>query len=103
MSTTPTTTEELEAQLKRALWLHVGRIVDAETLALGVNATPQFIAALMELVYAQITNSGRDLEAFAQHAGRQRISVPDVLMLGRRNEGLKELLDAKVEELKKEK
>jgi centromere protein S len=94
---------DLEEQLKRALWLHIGRIVDAQTLSMGVNATPQFIAALMEATYAQIVNSGRDLESFAQHAGRERIQVQDVMMLARRNDGLKEVLNERVESLKKEK
>lgn len=41
-------------RLKSALWFSVGKIVDEETLRLGVNATPQFIGALTELVWAQI-------------------------------------------------
>lgn len=94
---------DLEEQLKRALWLHIGRIVDAQTLAMGVNATPQFIAALMEATYAQIVNSGRDLESFAHHAGRDRIQVQDVMMLARRNEGLKEVLEEKVESVQRAK
>jgi hypothetical protein len=43
--------------LKAALWLHVGRIVDAETQRLAVNATPQFIGALTELVWTQTRES----------------------------------------------
>jgi centromere protein S len=35
--------------LKSALWLSIGKIVDEETIKLGVNATPQFIGALTEL------------------------------------------------------
>lgn len=91
---------ELEDQLKRTLWLHIGRMVDAQTLAMGVNATPQFIAALMEATYAQIVNSGRDLQSFARHAGRERIQVQDVMMLARRNDGLREVLEEKVESIK---
>lgn len=41
-------------RLKSALWLEIGRIVDDETIKLGVDATPQFIGALMEMVWAQI-------------------------------------------------
>lgn len=41
-------------RLKSALWFSIGKIVDEETLKLGVNATPQFIGALTELVWAQI-------------------------------------------------
>lgn len=94
---------DLEDQLKRALWLHVGRLVDAQTLALGVTATPQFTAALMEATYAQIVNAGCDLESFARHAGRERVQVPDVLMLARRNDGLKEVLNERVETVKRDK
>lgn len=43
-------------RLKAALWFSIGKIVDAETLRLGVNATPQFIGALTEMVWAQIGN-----------------------------------------------
>ena len=41
-------------RLKAALWFSIGKIVDEETLKLGLNATPQFIGALTELVWAQI-------------------------------------------------
>ena len=41
-------------RLKSALWFSIGKIVDEETLRLGVNATPQFIGALTEMVWAQI-------------------------------------------------
>ncbi|EAA66697.1 hypothetical protein AN0598.2 [Aspergillus nidulans FGSC A4] len=44
----------LEERLKSALWLSIGKIVDEETIKLGVNATPQFIGALTELVWVQI-------------------------------------------------
>ena len=41
-------------RLKAALWFSIGKIVDEETLKLGINATPQFIGALTEMVWAQI-------------------------------------------------
>ena len=41
-------------RIKSALWFSIGKIVDEETLKLGVNATPQFIGALTEMVWAQI-------------------------------------------------
>ena len=41
-------------RLKAALWFSVGKIVDEEALKLGINATPQFIGALTELLWAQI-------------------------------------------------
>ncbi|KAL8913422.1 MAG: hypothetical protein Q9172_007280 [Xanthocarpia lactea] len=44
----------LEERLKAALWFSIGKIVDEEALKLGINATPQFIGALTELLWAQI-------------------------------------------------
>ncbi|KAL5044145.1 hypothetical protein BDW71DRAFT_209554 [Aspergillus fruticulosus] len=82
----------LEERLKSALWLSIGKIVDEETIKLGVNATPQFIGALTELVWVQIETASQDLESFAKHAGRSTINVSDVMMLARRNEGLDTIL-----------
>ncbi|CAI7570512.1 unnamed protein product [Penicillium bialowiezense] len=81
-------TEEasLEERLKSSLWLSIGKIVDEETIRLGVNATPQFIGALTEMVWAQI--------------GRSTINLSDVMLLARRNEGLDSILRAFVEQEK---
>ncbi|KAI9746472.1 MAG: hypothetical protein M1818_000185 [Claussenomyces sp. TS43310] len=46
--------EALQERLKAALWFSVGKIVDEESLGMGINATPQFIGALTEMVWAQI-------------------------------------------------
>ncbi|GAB1199317.1 hypothetical protein APSETT444_008663 [Aspergillus pseudonomiae] len=74
----------LEERLKSALWLAIGKIVDDETIKLGVNATPQFIGALTEMVWAQIVN------------------VSDVMLLARRNEGLESILRAFVDQQREE-
>ncbi|OJJ62564.1 hypothetical protein ASPSYDRAFT_41249 [Aspergillus sydowii CBS 593.65] len=87
----------LEERLKSALWLSIGKIVDEETIKLGVNATPQFIGALTELVWVQIETASQDLESFAKHAGRSTINVSDVMMLARRNEGLESILSTFVD------
>ncbi|KAJ9643831.1 MHF histone-fold complex component [Knufia peltigerae] len=108
-STTELDAETLQKKLRSALWFQVGKIVDEESINLGVNATPQFIGSLMELVWAQIGNNPRprpfahgniavDLESFAKHAGRTTIKTDDVMLLTRRNEGLETILR---EELKK--
>ncbi|KAG0640094.1 kinetochore component CENP-S-domain-containing protein [Tuber brumale] len=112
----PIIDEALRERLKSALWFSIGKIVDEEILQLNVNATPQFIGALTEMVWAQIgglsylpestsanrifglENVSRDLESFARHAGRSTVSTDDVLLLARRNEGLGELLKAFVDE-----
>jgi centromere assembly component S (CENP-S) len=46
--------DAVSQRLKSALWLSIGKIVDEETIKMGVNATPQFIGALTEMVWAQI-------------------------------------------------
>ncbi|EEH18432.1 hypothetical protein PABG_00995 [Paracoccidioides brasiliensis Pb03] len=88
----------LEERLKSALWLAIGRIVDDETIKLGVDATPQFIGALTEMVWVQIETVGQDLEAFAKHAGRSTINISDAMLLARRNEGLESILRAYVDQ-----
>ncbi|KAH0603655.1 uncharacterized protein H6S33_007314 [Morchella sextelata] len=97
MSSDTEVDEALRDRLKSALWFTIGKIVDTECVALHVNATPQFIAALTELVWAQLENVGRDLESFAKHAGRTTVNTDDVLLLARRNDGLEELLRGFVE------
>ena len=84
-------------RLKSALWYSIGHIVDEESLKLGVNATPQFIGALTELVWAQVQSAGGDLEAFAKHAGRSKIRMEDVMLLVRRNEDLAGILRGSAE------
>jgi centromere protein S len=91
----------LKDKLKSALWFHIGKIVDEETLKLGVNATPHFIGSLVELVWTQIESAAIDLESFAGHANRSTIKTDDVLLLARRNEGLDEILRNEVKKLKK--
>ncbi|KAJ5184121.1 hypothetical protein N7492_001737 [Penicillium capsulatum] len=92
----------LDERLKAALWYNVTKIVDEETIKLGVNATPQFIAALTELVWAQIETASIDVESFAKHAGRSTVNISDVMMLARRNEGLESILSAYVEHQREE-
>lgn len=131
-------------RLKSALWFSIGKIVDEETLKLGMNATPQFIGALTEMVWTQIgtflpfqimglrvvelmpalccreyeSRSGTVLQVSwpdqmkgrvgikglitcgYRHGGRQTISVDDVMLLSRRNEGLETVLRGFLDELK---
>ncbi|KAG9185251.1 hypothetical protein G6011_07795 [Alternaria panax] len=91
---------EREERLKSALWYSIGQFVDDRTLESDLNATPQFIGALTELVYTQIANTARDLEVFSKHAGRNTINPDDVLLLGRRNEQLQGLLEKELEDIR---
>ncbi|KAF2090203.1 hypothetical protein K490DRAFT_6232, partial [Saccharata proteae CBS 121410] len=79
-------------RLKSALWFTLGQYVDTHCLTSNLNATPQFIGALTELVYAQIASAAKDLSTFARHAGRAQVKTEDVLLLARRNESLEVIL-----------
>lgn len=48
---------QMTDRLKSTLWYHVGKLVDEEIINLGVNATPQFMGALTELLWTQIGKS----------------------------------------------
>ncbi|GAB7344573.1 hypothetical protein MBLNU457_3071t1 [Dothideomycetes sp. NU457] len=87
-------------RLKSALWYAIGNTIDAISLEQNINATPQFIGALTELVWAQIENVSLDLEAFTKHAGRNVVDTKDVMLLARRNEGLAQLLKDVVDQAK---
>ena len=89
----PTEDEEAKREkLKAALWYSVGQIVDSVAMTQNLNATPHYIGGLSELVWAQTENVAQDLEAFAKHAGRTTVVPEDVLLLARRNDGLRDLL-----------
>lgn len=98
----PATDPETEERLKSALWHSLGVHTDHSTLTQNLNATPQFIGALTELVYAHIAQTAKDLETFAKHAGRSQIATDDVMVLARRNEGLEAVLRGFVEEVRRE-
>lgn len=56
----------LPKRLKSALWYSIGQFVDEECLNRDLNATPQFIGALTELVYTQIGEIASSLILFCQ-------------------------------------
>lgn len=95
--------EERRERLKSALWYHVGKIVDEESLKRRRNATPQFIGSLTELVITQVENIAQDLEGFSRHAGRTTVNTDDVLLLARRNADLHNIIKDYVDELKADK
>ncbi|KAH8722905.1 kinetochore component CENP-S-domain-containing protein [Phaeosphaeriaceae sp. PMI808] len=91
---------EREERLKSALWYSIGQYVDEECLTSDMNATPQFIGALTELVYTQIANTARDLEVFAKHGGRKVVNTDDVMLLTRRNDALETMLRAELDRMR---
>ncbi|KAJ6438578.1 apoptosis-inducing TAF9-like domain-containingprotein [Purpureocillium lavendulum] len=95
-----TTAEDDRERLKSALWFAVGQIVDEESMRRNINATPQFIGALTELVWTQIENVAVDLESFSRHASRATVTTDDVLLLARKNPDLQQLMGDFVDQLK---
>ncbi|PMD28703.1 hypothetical protein NA56DRAFT_675747 [Hyaloscypha hepaticicola] len=79
-------------RLKASLWFSIGKIIDEETARLNTTATPQFIGAMTEMVWAQIENVAQDLESFSRHAGRTTVTTDDVLLVTRRNEALQGIM-----------
>jgi centromere protein S len=50
----PTNDAEKEEKLKAALWYSVGQTIDSVSLSKDINATPHFIGALSEMLWAQV-------------------------------------------------
>ncbi|KAM0435203.1 hypothetical protein ACHAPT_003293 [Fusarium lateritium] len=98
-----TTADEDRERLKAALWYAVGQIVDEQSLFRNRNATPQFIGALTELVWAQIENVATDLETFSNHAGRTTVTTDDVLLLARKNPDLHQIMKEFIDQAKADK
>ncbi|KAF6008008.1 hypothetical protein HII13_004191 [Brettanomyces bruxellensis] len=95
--------KEVAAHLKASIWRTITKIVEEQTQKLSqgsdspITATPQLVAALVELVYRQLTSVGEDLALFANHAGRKTITPNDMMMIVRKNPGLKAMLSQQLE------
>jgi len=66
------TDADREERLKSALWYSIGQYIDDECLSSDVNATPQFIGALTELVYTQIGKMPGRAEPKSEEAAHAR-------------------------------
>lgn len=84
--------DPMREKLKASLWFSIGKMVDEEAALLNTTATPQFIGAMTEMVWAQLENAAIDLESFSRHAGRTTITTDDVLLMTRKNEALQGIL-----------
>lgn len=81
----------LIAQLKGKLWYCIEKQVSEET-SFDTSYTPHYTNALVEMCYMQLVEMGKDLEAFARHAGREVISKDDMLLLLRKTPQLEDLI-----------
>ena len=55
----PANDAEKEERLKAALWYSVGQTIDSISLDKDINATPHFIGAMSEMLWAQIGSENR--------------------------------------------
>ena len=78
----------IDQELKAAVGLTVSDICSELKSELGLDFSPEVVAALTELTLEKNKRSAEDLEAFAQHAKRSTVSVEDVKLLTRRNTAL---------------
>ncbi|KAI9299412.1 kinetochore component CENP-S-domain-containing protein [Cunninghamella echinulata] len=90
---------EQEKKLQVAVWKIVDQIAKEESSNLGMAISKEYIASLANLVYKQIEITGLDIEAFTKHAHRSTISMDDVLLCARRNDGLYDILAEKSNEI----
>lgn len=94
MSARDNDNDKILAQLKGKLWYCIERQITEET-PFDTTCTPSFTNALVELCYLQLVEMGKDLEAFARHAGRDTITVEDLMLLLRKTPHLQEMLKHK--------
>ena len=78
----------INQELRSALGLTVTDICSELKSELGLDFSPEVVAALTELSLEKNKRSAEDLEAFAQHAKRSTVNVEDVKLLTRRNAAL---------------
>lgn len=78
------------AQLKARLWVYVETRLQQVLCAEDAKYTPRFINSLMELAYLQLGEMGSDLQAFAEHAGRDVVNESDLMLYLRRQPELQE-------------
>ncbi|KAM3589738.1 Phosphomannomutase 1 [Umbelopsis sp. WA50703] len=93
--------QDQQQRLKSAVWYTVGRIAEVEAENTGKTASAQFIASLADVVYKQMETLALDVEMFARHGKRSTISMEDVKLCARRNDGLYALISEEAKEIAK--
>ncbi|CAO3689013.1 unnamed protein product [Umbelopsis vinacea] len=96
-----TDNQDQQQRLKSAVWYTVGRIAEAEAENIGKTASPQFIASLADVVYKQIETLALDVDMFARHGKRSTVSMEDVKLCARRNDGLYALISEEAKDIAK--
>uniref|UniRef100_I1PKT3 Centromere protein S n=2 Tax=Oryza glaberrima TaxID=4538 RepID=I1PKT3_ORYGL len=95
--------EAAEAQadlLRDRLRLAVISIATSEGKKAGMEVSDPVVACIADLAYKTVEQLAKDVELFAQHAGRKSIKMEDVILTAHRNEHLMGLLRTFSQELK---
>ncbi|KAI8896433.1 kinetochore component CENP-S-domain-containing protein [Globomyces pollinis-pini] len=73
--------QETIRKLKVALHSSINKMVEES----DVTFTPEALNGLVELTFEQIKSFGSDLELFAKHGKRSKVSADDIKLLLRKN------------------
>ncbi|KAJ7296340.1 hypothetical protein O6H91_Y129800 [Diphasiastrum complanatum] len=92
-----------EQRLIDRLRLAVIATAEAEAQKQGLSVSPPVMTALADLTFNYTVQLAKDVEMFAQHAGRKSVNVDDVSLAARRNDSVAALLKSFAEELSKSK
>ncbi|OQR74815.1 centromere protein S-like [Tropilaelaps mercedesae] len=103
----PDVDEDTLVRYQVAVHYSVGNIIEGYTPETPTDAITKFdretIAAIAQVVFRKIGILARDLEAFAKHAKRNRVTTDDVILCARRNPSLANKMREYSRKLKDEK
>ncbi|XP_073007727.1 protein MHF1 homolog [Typha latifolia] len=92
---------ETKADLLRDRFrLSVISIANAEAKKAGMEISDPVVACIADLAFKYTEQLAKDVELFAQHAGRKSVNMEDVILSAHRNEHLTSLLRSFSQELK---
>ncbi|PKA59735.1 hypothetical protein AXF42_Ash011859 [Apostasia shenzhenica] len=92
--------EERTKLLRDRFRLSVISIVEAEAKKQGMEIAGHVVPCIAELAFELTEQLAKDVELFAQHAGRKSVNMEDVILSAHRNETLLGLLRSFSHELK---
>ncbi|KAL5724484.1 MHF histone-fold complex component [Ranunculus cassubicifolius] len=93
--------EDAETEiLKDRFRLSTITIAEAQAKTMSMEVTEPVMACIADLAFQFSEQLAKDLELFAEHAGRKSVNVEDVILAARRNEHLATSLRSFCHELK---
>ncbi|XP_020245407.1 MHF histone-fold complex subunit 1 [Asparagus officinalis] len=95
-----TEAEEKAEILRDRFRLSAVSIVESEVKKQGMEIAEPVVACVADLAFKFTEQLARDVELFAQHAGRKSVNMEDVIISAHRNEHLVGLLRSFAQELK---